>query len=80
MFLTEIGVDLIEGALGGRRGAGSLSPVTPLWVPYGIQKKPTELRSYHGVVFVNTLLSINKGTDCVLGLFSVAFEKRFCYL
>ena len=38
MFLTEIGVDLIEGALGGRRGGGSLGPVTPLLVPYGMQK------------------------------------------
>ena len=40
-----------------------------------VYKKPTELRSYHGVVFVNTLLSIDKGIDCVSGLFSVAFEK-----
>ena len=37
MFLTEKDVILVEGALGGRRGGGPLSPVTPLWLPYGKQ-------------------------------------------
>ena len=78
MFLTEIGVDLIEGALGGKKG-GVFEPCD---TPLGDLRytKTIEMRSYHGVVFVNTLLSINKGTDCVLGLFSAEFEKRFCYL
>ena len=71
MFLTEIGLDLIGGALGGRRGGGSLRPVTPLLVPYGKQK----IAGY-----VHTLLSIDKGIDCVSGfVLSCIFEKRFCY-
>ena len=32
MFLTEIGLDLIEGALGGRRGGGVLVPCN---TPFG---------------------------------------------
>ena len=39
-------------------GGGSLRPVTPLLVPYGKQKKITG--------YVHTLLSIDKGIDCVL--------------
>ena len=38
-------------------GGGSLRPVTPLLVPYGIQKITG---------CVHTLLSIDKGIDCVL--------------
>ena len=38
MFLTEIGVDLIEGALGEGNGGGVLEPCNTPLVPYGIQK------------------------------------------
>ena len=46
---------------------GSLRPVTPLLVPYGKQK----ITGY-----VHTLLSIDKGIDCVSGfVLSCIFEK-----
>ena len=71
MFLTEIGVDLIEGALGEGNGGGSLSPVTPLWYPT-VYKKITG--------YVHTLLSIDKGIDCVSGFVLSCIWERFCYL
>ena len=48
-------------------GGGSLRPVTPLLVPYGIQKITG---------CVHPLLSIDKGIDCVSGfVLSCIFEK-----
>ena len=58
MFLTEIGLDLIEGALGGRRG-GVLVPCN---TPFGTLRYTKKITGY-----VHTLLSIDKGIDCVSG-------------